>query len=43
LPDEAARISFLKAIKDSIILKDIVKKYNIKDVDLLEKLFFYLA
>jgi predicted AAA+ superfamily ATPase len=33
----------LKSIKDSIILKDIVKKYNIKDVDLLEKIFFYLA
>jgi predicted AAA+ superfamily ATPase len=43
LPDDETKINFLKSIKDSIILKDIVKKYKIKDVELLEKLFFYLA
>ncbi len=43
LPSDEAKLNFLKAIKDSIILKDIVKRYIIKDVDLLEKLFFYLA
>lgn len=43
LKDEESKINFLRSVKDSIILKDIVKKYNIKDIDLLEKLFFYLA
>lgn len=43
LEDTESKINFLKSIKDSIVLKDIVKKYNIKDIDLLEKLFFYLS
>ncbi|NUJ98139.1 ATP-binding protein [Candidatus Gracilibacteria bacterium] len=43
LSDNDSKLNFLKSIKDSIILKDIVKKFNIKDIDLLEKLFFYLA
>jgi hypothetical protein len=33
----------LKGLKDSIILKDIVKKYKLKDISLLEKLFDFLA
>ncbi len=43
LKDDESKINFLRSVKDSIILKDIVKKHNIKDIDLLEKLFFYLA
>lgn len=43
LNDDESKLNYLKFIKDSIILKDIVKKFNIKDIDLLEKLFFYLA
>ena len=43
LQDNESKLNFLKSIKDSIVLKDIVKKYNIKDIDLIEKLFFYLA
>lgn len=43
LTDEESKLNFLKSLKDSIILKDIVKRHNIKDIDLLEKLFFYLA
>lgn len=43
LEDTESKINFLRSIKDSIVLKDIVKKYNIKDIDLLEKLFFYLS
>jgi predicted AAA+ superfamily ATPase len=30
-------------MKDSIILKDIVKKYNVRDIDLLERLFLFLS
>ena len=43
LQDEELRFDFLKWLKDSIILKDIVKKYKLKDISLLEKLFDFLA
>ncbi len=43
LQEEESKLHYLKWLKDTIILKDIVKKYNIKDVDLLEKMFDYLA
>jgi predicted AAA+ superfamily ATPase len=43
LQDDESKINFLRSIKDSIILKDIVKKYSIKDINLLDNLFFYLA
>lgn len=43
LQDDELRFDFLKWLKDSIILKDIVKKYKLKDISLLEKLFDFLA
>lgn len=43
IPDDEGRVNFLKSLKDTIILKDIVKRYRIKDVDFLEKLFSYLS
>jgi len=43
LQDEESKIHYLRWLKDTVILKDIVRRYNIKDVDLLEKLFDYLA
>jgi len=43
LQDDELRFDFLKGLKDSIILKDIVKKYKLKDISLLEKLFDFLA
>lgn len=43
LQDEESKLHFLRWLKDTVILKDIVRRYNIKDVDLLEKLFDYLA
>lgn len=43
LKDDESKINFLRSIKDSIILKYIVKKHKVKDIDLLEKLFFYIA
>jgi len=43
LPDKELQISFLESLKDTVIMKDIVKRYSIKDVDFLEKLFLFLA
>lgn len=43
IDDFESKINFLKSLKDTVILKDIIKKFNIKDVDLLEKLFDFLA
>lgn len=43
LQDNELRFDFLKSLKDTIILKDIVKKYKIKDISLLERLFDFLA
>jgi predicted AAA+ superfamily ATPase len=43
LPNKETQINFLSAMKDSIILKDIVSRYSVKDVELLETLFHYLA
>jgi len=34
LEDNESKINFLKSLKDSVILKDIVKKYNIKDIEI---------
>jgi len=41
LPDEETKRDFLKLLKDSIILKDIVKRFKLKEVQLLEDLFFF--
>lgn len=38
-----SQTNFIKSIKDSIILKDIVKRYAIKDIDFLEKILLFLA
>lgn len=43
LEDLESKVNFLRAVRDSIILRDIVKRHNIKDVDLLEKLFLFLS
>lgn len=41
LPDEETKIDFLKSLKDTIILKDIVKRFQIKEVWLLENIFLF--
>jgi len=43
LPDKELQYSFIKSLKDTIILKDLVKRYSLKDVDLLEKVFLFLV
>lgn len=41
--DEEIVYGYLKSIYDTIILKDIVARYNIRDIDFLERLVEYLS
>ncbi len=42
LNDNETRFHYITALKDTIILNDIVKKFTIRDVYLLERLFMFL-
>lgn len=42
LPERDIRQRYVEGLRDSIMLKDIVKRYAIKDVGLLENLFAYI-
>ncbi|MBR6578191.1 MAG: ATP-binding protein [Clostridia bacterium] len=39
--DEAAKMQYLKDIYASVVIKDIVKRNNLRDVDLLERIIAY--
>ena len=43
LPDDEVKQRYVAGLRDSIMLKDIVKRYAIKDIGLLETLFAYLV
>lgn len=43
LSDEEARANYVSALKDTILLRDIIQRYNIKDPRLLDDLFTYLV
>lgn len=43
LPDSDVKQRYMEGLRDSIMLKDIVRRYAIKDVALLEHLFSYLV
>lgn len=43
LPDSDVKQRYVEGLRDSIMLKDIVRRHAIKDVDLLERLFSYLV
>ncbi len=43
LPDQETKINFLQSLKDSVILKDIVKRFKIKEIHLLEDLFLFIV
>jgi uncharacterized protein len=43
LKDKLVKQNYLKAVKDSIILKDIVYRYNIRDYSIFESLMKYLS
>ncbi len=43
LPDDEVRHHYVQALKNTILMKDIVVKYNIKDASLLESLFSFIV
>ncbi|MDD2595138.1 MAG: ATP-binding protein [Bacteroidales bacterium] len=42
LSNEEVKRNYIEALKDTILLKDIIQRYNIKDTKLLEDIFVYL-
>ncbi len=42
LPNEELRINYISSLKDSIILRDIIQRYNIRDVVLLRRLIDFV-
>lgn len=42
LPNEESKRNYISAIKDTVLLRDIIQRHNIKDPKLLEDLFVYL-
>ncbi|WNY24527.1 ATP-binding protein [Methanolapillus millepedarum] len=43
LPGGDIQFNYISAVKDTILLRDIVQRYNIKDAKLLEDIFTYLV
>lgn len=43
LAEEEMKIHYVSSLKDTVMLKDIVDKYNIKDSQLLENVFKFIA
>jgi predicted AAA+ superfamily ATPase len=43
LPDTESKRHYVSAIKDTVLLRDIIQRYQIKDAKLLEDLFIYLV
>ena len=43
LPNDETKRHYLSAIKDTVLLRDIIQRYNIKDARLLEDIFSFLV
>ena len=43
LPNEETKRNYVSAIKDTVLLRDIIQRHNIKDAKLLEDIFVYLV
>ena len=43
LPNDETKRHYLSAIKDTVLLHDIIQRYNIKDIRLLEDIFSFLV
>ncbi|MDO4722372.1 ATP-binding protein [Porphyromonas circumdentaria] len=43
LPNDEMKQNYVSSIKDTVMLRDIVARYKVKDVKLLDDLFVYLA
>lgn len=42
LPQQESKRNYISAVKDTVLLRDIIQRHNIKDAKLLEELFIYL-
>jgi predicted AAA+ superfamily ATPase len=43
LPDQELQRNYMSAVKDTVLLRDIIQRHNIKDARLLEDIFVYLV
>lgn len=43
LPNDDTKRNYIAAVKDTVLLRDIIQRYSIKDPKLLEDLFIYLV
>lgn len=43
LPNDETKRNYISAIKDTVLLRDIIQRHNIKDTKLLEDVFVYLV
>ncbi len=43
LPEADTKRHYVSAVKDTVLLRDIIQRYNIKDAKLLEDIFVYLV
>ena len=43
LPDYELKRNYMSAVKDTVLLRDIIQRHNIKDASLLEDIFVYLV
>lgn len=43
LPDLETKRHYISAVKDTVLLRDIIQRYHIKDAKLLEDIFIYLV
>jgi len=43
LPDQELKRNYISALKDTVLLRDIIQRHHIKDARLLEEIFVYLA
>ena len=43
LPDQELKRNYISAIKDTVLLRDIIQRHSIKDARLLEDIFVYLV
>ena len=43
LSDQELKRNYMSAVKDTVLLRDIIQRYNIKDARLLEDIFVYLV
>lgn len=43
LPDKESKMHYVSSVKDTVLLRDIIQRYAIKEPKLLEDIFIYLA